>query len=672
MCYKNVLYFIIPLISVMNIFAQDEIQGPPPFWKIKGNIGTDSTLHFIGTTDAIPFRIYTNNTERGRIQYNTGNFGWNTTTPASKLDINGDIALREGTAIACVAGNNAITLAGENSFYRLTGAAGAFAINTITGGNDGQLLFLINDAGQTLTVNNNNAANGILTGTGANLIGVGTTNQSVLLIYNATLARWVVTSSSGFYDKNDWHTKGNTDTEINSPLPPATYGTSTIAVTENWIGTQSTADDFVIGTANKERARFLGNDGKLGIGTATPSANFLMTVNPTTNALRSGIDIPMLGASSTAYGINIIASNQQMNGLRYENTGTGLSNSFSGVAAVLSGARNVSGYLAYRTNTGKTYGVFGITGTNASYAQADSVWAGNYKGRVHIGLNDPVTPLVNNIDLEIRNTTTNQPSTTLLRQTSSNATAGTVLANLNFGDNYTSNPQAQIQVIRDVAGGSTADLPTAITFSTTPNASSTLTERVRINNGGAIAFNGAANTGTNGQILISTGANTPPIWQNRSSIITTYTSGTAARTIISVTQPTYTDVTNLVVDVTITGPATVYLFTTGNLETFSSSSGGSGCIVRLVRNTPAVPATFTPITNGVQVVDINDAVGVTGTIGIWSMALTESLTNATYPATFRYKIQAAKYGFDSFYAGGNSTAPAGYQNNGSLIAQVFY
>lgn len=487
MAHKYLLFLYLMLFS-FSLYAQDEIQGPPPFWKIKGNIGTDSTLHFIGTTDAIPFRIYTNNTERGRIQYNTGNFGWNTTTPASKLDINGDIALREGTAIACVAGNNAITLAGENSFYRLTGAAGAFAINTITGGNDGQLLFLINDAGQTLTVNNNNAANGILTGTGANLIGVGTTNQSVLLIYNATLARWVVTSSSGFYDKNDWHTKGNTDTEINSPLPPATYGTSTIAVTENWIGTQSTADDFVIGTANIERARFLGNDGKLGIGTAAPSANFLMTVNPTTNALRSGIDIPMLGASSTAYGINIIASNQQMNGLRYENTGTGLSNSFSGVAAVLSGARNVSGYLAYRTNTGKTYGVFGITGTNASYAQADSVWAGNYKGRVHIGLNDPVTPLSNNIDLEVRNTTTNQPSTTLLRQTSSNATAGTVLANLNFGDNYTPNPQAQIQVIRENASSGSADLSTKFSIKNIKDNSNTLLERLRVRENGIIEF----------------------------------------------------------------------------------------------------------------------------------------------------------------------------------------
>jgi hypothetical protein len=38
---------------------------------------------------------------------------------------------------------------------------------------------------------------------------------------------------------------------------------------------------------------------------------------------------------------------------------------------------------------------------------------------------------------------------------------------LNFGDNHTTDPQAQISILRDAAGGSN-DYPTAILFSTTP------------------------------------------------------------------------------------------------------------------------------------------------------------------------------------------------------------
>jgi hypothetical protein len=48
---------------------------------------------------------------------NTNGFG--TGTPVSRVDINGDIALREGTAFTVVTGANALLLAGEYSHYRL-------------------------------------------------------------------------------------------------------------------------------------------------------------------------------------------------------------------------------------------------------------------------------------------------------------------------------------------------------------------------------------------------------------------------------------------------------------------------------------------------------------------------------------------------------------------------
>lgn len=170
---------------------------------------------------------------------------------ASKLDINGDLALREGTAMTVATGSNALTLVGENSHYRLTGAAGAFNINTIAGGNDGQLLTLINATGQTMTLNNNNAANGILTGNGVNMVSNGTGNSSVTMIYNATLARWIVTSASGMLEGNAWNLTGNAGTNA----------------TTNFIGTTDNVD-LVTRTNNTEKMRVL-SDGRVGIGTAS-------------------------------------------------------------------------------------------------------------------------------------------------------------------------------------------------------------------------------------------------------------------------------------------------------------------------------------------------------------------------------------------------------------------
>ena len=66
------------------------------------------------------------------------NVGVGNTSPNSKLDVSGDLALREGTGITVSSGNNIITLpSSKNSVYRLTGATGAFTINAISAGNDG-------------------------------------------------------------------------------------------------------------------------------------------------------------------------------------------------------------------------------------------------------------------------------------------------------------------------------------------------------------------------------------------------------------------------------------------------------------------------------------------------------------------------------------------------------
>jgi hypothetical protein len=58
---------------------------------------------------------------------------------------------------------------------------------------------------------------------------------------------------------------------------------------------------------------------------------------------------------------------------------------------------------------------------------------------------------------------------------------------------------------------STNDMPGRLVFSTTADGASTVTERMRITSTGAIAFNGASNYGTSGQVLTSAG-NAAPTW----------------------------------------------------------------------------------------------------------------------------------------------------------------
>lgn len=65
------------------------------------------------------------------------------------------------------------------------------------------------------------------------------------------------------------------------------------------------------------------------------------------------------------------------------------------------------------------------------------------------------------------------------------------------------------------------DMPGRIVFSTSTDGTTTLTERMRITNSGAVAFGGAANTGTSGQVLRSTGSGSAPIWSTFISPATT-------------------------------------------------------------------------------------------------------------------------------------------------------
>ncbi|MES2398119.1 MAG: collagen-like protein, partial [Bacteroidota bacterium] len=92
------------------------------------------------------------------------------------------------------------------------------------------------------------------------------------------------TGSTGADLGTHWNLFGNA--AINSPIIPATYGTSLIGGSENWIGTTG-ADDIVFGTDNKERMRIKQTTGYVGIGTAAPTQKLDVVGNINASAIIS-------------------------------------------------------------------------------------------------------------------------------------------------------------------------------------------------------------------------------------------------------------------------------------------------------------------------------------------------------------------------------------------------
>ncbi|MFH0865532.1 MAG: hypothetical protein V1904_05030 [Bacteroidota bacterium] len=233
-------------------------------------------------------------------------------------------------------------------------------------------------------------------------------------------------------------------------------------------------------TNNVERITVLGT-GAVGIGTNNPTANYLMTIQ--TNAtFPSGISLPLSGAGSTSYGINISASNANYRGI-YVTNSSNAGTAFYGISANISSGTATTAYLGYHNSSLKNFGLY-VT---------DGDWAGFIKGKfiiANFGVNFP-DATINTGDFEIQNLTTgaNNPANITLRQSTQTTTSGNLLGNIIFSDQSQAAAEAQILALRDAASGGTSDLPTALTFSTTPDGSASISERVRITNAGFVGIN---------------------------------------------------------------------------------------------------------------------------------------------------------------------------------------
>jgi hypothetical protein len=91
----NLSYLLILLVftSCNLVLAQNTNQGQGnQQWKINGNIADEN--YYLGTKNEVPIKFRTNDIERFRISP-SGDFGIGTSTPESKLDVNGSVILRE-------------------------------------------------------------------------------------------------------------------------------------------------------------------------------------------------------------------------------------------------------------------------------------------------------------------------------------------------------------------------------------------------------------------------------------------------------------------------------------------------------------------------------------------------------------------------------------------------
>jgi hypothetical protein len=213
--------------------------------------GFGSSIRFLTTADNT-----TSVLERMRIAHN-GNVGIGTGNPLAKLSVNGDMALQKI--------QRETSSGGFNDYDRQDASIAIFenggTLGGITGGSEGQMMYVVSGHGNAqsaLVIRhdsplNPTAANRILTHTGADFT-ISSGLGGVLLIYDATKARWRIVETPSGSGTAGWGLTGNSGTN------PATQ----------FIGTTD-AQPLAFKTNNTERIRIL-SGGNVGIGTSTPDA----------------------------------------------------------------------------------------------------------------------------------------------------------------------------------------------------------------------------------------------------------------------------------------------------------------------------------------------------------------------------------------------------------------
>ncbi|HRG90356.1 MAG TPA: hypothetical protein PLW44_15135, partial [Chitinophagales bacterium] len=299
------------VLLCLQAYSQTETQNPVfPFWKVKGNSGTNSNTNFLGTTDNISLRLRTNNTQRMVID-STGNVGIGTGVPGKLVHVAAGTLLASGTT-SSIGGIELIpravnTNGGGRIYFRedndelfgfsvgfnggnagneiLNWPANTFAISTHTNNSTGQIAFSINRVTGNI---------GIGTGVATTKFHIAGTGSGVRVESVATGGSFITTPAAStdkllYADANGdiraiangssgqvltitggvpaWGAAGTSGWELT--------GNSGTTAGTNFLGTAD-AVDMVVKTNSTERMRVLAN-GYVGVNTNSPTNQ--LTVN---------------------------------------------------------------------------------------------------------------------------------------------------------------------------------------------------------------------------------------------------------------------------------------------------------------------------------------------------------------------------------------------------------
>jgi hypothetical protein len=133
-------------------------------WSLTGNALSDSTTQYLGSSNAYPVSIRTNNTERVRVT-SSGNVGVNTASPNTTLDVDGGVSVRPNS-VNVTADNQVITVGNRSHIVLTSDGTPANRTITLTGGSQaGQLLFILVSGTGVNGIEIADTGNAALTGT---------------------------------------------------------------------------------------------------------------------------------------------------------------------------------------------------------------------------------------------------------------------------------------------------------------------------------------------------------------------------------------------------------------------------------------------------------------------------------------------------------------------------
>lgn len=114
---KNISFSWLPALIACLGSLPAAAQDTSPYWSLAGNSNASATTSKLGTSNAIPLRLFTNNAVRMYIHPTSGNVGVGTTTPLTKLHINGFGSF--GSHITAANATRALNVADVNAVVRV-------------------------------------------------------------------------------------------------------------------------------------------------------------------------------------------------------------------------------------------------------------------------------------------------------------------------------------------------------------------------------------------------------------------------------------------------------------------------------------------------------------------------------------------------------------------------